>query len=54
MDNVCYLFFVFDIIEWFSNPVSTHMRYVPKKTLRFSEVGYRLFHGKFLRFMSGP
>ena len=30
------------------------MRYFQKETLRFWEVGYRLFRGKFLRFMSGP
>lgn len=30
------------------------MRYIRPETRQFLEVGYRLFRGKFLRFMSGP
>lgn len=30
------------------------MRYFQEQTLNFWKVGYRLFHGKFLRFMAGP
>lgn len=50
--NICYLLFL-DIIEWFSCESTTQMRY-GKETLKFWQIGYRLFHGKFLRFMSGP
>ena len=30
------------------------MRYMQSETRQFWEVGYRLFKGKFLRFMAGP
>jgi hypothetical protein len=32
--------------------LTTHMRY-GHETVKFWQIGYRLFHGKFLRFMSG-
>jgi hypothetical protein len=41
LHNICYLLFL-DIVEWFSC-----------ETVKFWQIGYRLFHGKFLRFMSG-
>ena len=53
LDNICYLLFL-DLIEWYSKPVTTQMRYFRSETRQFWEVGYRLFKGKFLRFMSGP
>ena len=49
--NICYLLFL-DIVEWFSCNSTTHMRY-REETLQFWRIGYRLFHGKFIRFMSG-
>jgi hypothetical protein len=49
--NICYLLFL-DIVEWFSCDATTHMRY-GHETVKFWQIGYRLFHGKFLRFMSG-
>ena len=41
-----------DIVEWFSCDSTTHMRY-GHEIVMFWQIGYRLFHGKFLRFMSG-
>jgi hypothetical protein len=55
LHNICYLLFL-DIVEWFSCDSTTHMRYgheTVKKKKTFWQIGYRLFHGKFLRFMSG-
>ena len=51
LHNRCYLLFL-DIVEWFSCDSTTHMRY-GHETVKFWQIGYRLFHGKFLRFMSG-
>ena len=53
MDNICFLLFL-DIVQWFSKSTTSEMRYIRSETRRFWEVGYRLFKGKFLRFMSGP
>ena len=51
LHNICYLLFL-DIVEWFSCDSTTHMRY-GHEIVKFWQIGYRLFHGKFLRFMSG-
>ncbi|MEW8548481.1 MAG: hypothetical protein AB2693_33680 [Candidatus Thiodiazotropha sp.] len=51
MKNICYLLFL-DLIEWFSCDNTSHMRYRPE-TVKFWQIGFRLFHGKVLRFMSG-
>ena len=51
LHNICYLLFL-DIVGWFSCDSTTHMRY-GHETVKFWQIGYRLFHGKFLRFMSG-
>ena len=51
MQNICFLLFL-DIVEWFSTDTTTRMRYRPE-TFKFWQIGYRIFHGKFLRFMSG-
>ena len=50
-DNICYLLFL-DIIEWFSSENTSQMRYQFPETVRFWQIGSRLFHGKFIRFMS--
>lgn len=47
-DNICYLLFL-DVVAWFSCENTTLMRHNPK----FWQIGFRLFHGKFLRFKSG-
>ena len=49
--NICYLLFL-DIVEWFSCDSTAHMRY-GHETVNLWQIGYRLFHGKFLRFMPG-
>jgi hypothetical protein len=51
LHNICYLLLL-DIVEWFSCDSTTHMRY-GHETVKFWQIGYWLFHGKFLRFMSG-
>jgi len=54
MRNICYLLFL-DLIEWFSvsDRNTSCMRYIFPETLQFWQIGLRLFHGKFIRFMSG-
>ena len=49
--NIAYILFL-DVVNWYSLDTTTHMRYQPT-SMNFWKVGYRLFHGKFLRFMSG-
>ena len=44
-DNICYILFP-DVIEWFSTENTSKMRYNSHRQC--------IFHGKFLRFMSGP
>lgn len=50
--NICYLLFL-DLVDWYSTDNTSRMRYRPE-TIKFWQIGYRLFHGKFLRFMAGP
>ena len=50
LNNICYLLFL-DLVEWFSCKNTSRMRYRPE-TIKFWQIGFRLFHGKFLRFMS--
>jgi hypothetical protein len=52
LQNICYLLFL-DLVEWHSCGTTSLMRYRPE-SMKFWQIGYRLFHGKFLRFMSGP
>ena len=51
LENICYLLFL-DLVDWHSCDTTIRMRYRPE-TVKFWQIGYRLFHGKFLRFMSG-
>ena len=43
-----------DLIEWYSQDRSTAMRYKVPESVEFWRIGYKLFKGKFLRFMGGP
>ncbi|KAL5011712.1 hypothetical protein ScPMuIL_010263 [Solemya velum] len=52
MDNIAYLLFL-DVVKWFGHENVVSMRYDEQVT-KFWRIGYRLFHGRFLRFMSGP
>ena len=51
-NNICYLLFL-DIIEGFSSENTPQMRYRFPETVKFWQIGNRLFHGKFIWFMSG-
>ena len=51
LENIWYLLFL-DLVDWHSCDTTIRMRYRPE-TVKFWQIGYRLFHGKFLRFMSG-
>ena len=51
MDNICYLLMLY-LVEGFSSGNTQQMRY-REQTTKFWQIGFRLFHGKFLRFMSG-
>ncbi|KAH3776262.1 hypothetical protein DPMN_177682 [Dreissena polymorpha] len=52
-NNISFLLFL-DTVEWFSCKTTSEMRYIRPETKKFWEVGYRLFKGKFLRYMGGP
>ena len=52
LDNICFLLFL-DVVHWFSSETSAEMRFKFPETVKFWQIGHRLFHGKFLRFMSG-
>ena len=51
MDNIAFQLFL-DVAEWFSLDNTLGMRYSDQVT-RFWRMGYKLFHGKFLRFIGG-
>lgn len=52
MKNIAYLLFL-DVVRWYSSESTTTMRY-DDVVSRFWRTGYKLFHGRFLRFISGP
>ena len=51
LTNIASLLFK-DIVEWYSLDQSTSMRYSPE-VKKFWRVGFKLFKGRFLRFMCG-
>ena len=51
--NIAYEMFL-DVAEWYSTYSTTQMQYKYPDTTKFWTAFYRLFHGKGLRFMSGP
>lgn len=51
MKNIVYLFFL-DVVRWYSLESIIIMRY-DDVVLRFWRIGYKLFYGRFFRFMSG-
>ena len=51
LENIAFELF-HDVVKWFSVENSSLMRY-NKNTKDFWRLGYRLFHGRFIRFMSG-
>ncbi|CAH1792571.1 unnamed protein product [Owenia fusiformis] len=52
LDNIAYRCFL-DVLEWMGCGASTQFRYRFPDTIRFWRIGYRLFKGKFLRYMNG-
>jgi hypothetical protein len=52
VDNIAFLLFL-DVVKWYGMSNTLAMRY-DETVCKFWRVGYKLFHGKFLRFMSGP
>ena len=52
LDNIAFLLFL-DVVNWFSNSNTCTMRYEYEETIQFWMIGFCLFHGKWLRFMSG-
>jgi len=52
VDNIAFLLFL-DVVKWYGKSNTLAMRY-DETVCKFWRVGYKLFHGKFLRFMSGP
>ncbi len=53
MRNIAFLLFL-DVAEWFSGDCTSGMRYKFPETWKFWNIGYKLFKGRWLRFMSGP
>ena len=53
LGNIAFLLFL-DIITWFSESNSSKMKYLYPETVQFWRIGQKLFHGRFLRFISGP
>ena len=52
MDNISFRLFL-DVVKFMTTSSTTHMRNSPQ-VKQFWLAGYKLFHGRFLRFMSGP
>lgn len=53
LGNIAFLLFL-DVVRWYGlESTSSTMRYSPEIKL-FWKTGLRLFHGRFLKFMSGP
>lgn len=51
VDNIAFLLWA-EVVKWFSTDITSKMRY-SKKTKKFWKAGWRLFGGKFLRYMAG-
>ena len=51
-ENIAFLLFM-DVCRGLSCKNTSRIRY-SDKVKRFWRIGYRLFHGKWLKFMSGP
>ena len=50
--NIAFLLYI-DVCRFFTCHNTSELRY-REKVKRFWRIGYRLFHGKWLKFMSGP
>ncbi|CAH1782294.1 unnamed protein product, partial [Owenia fusiformis] len=52
LHNIAYRCFL-DGVDWMGCDMNTQFRYKDPTTVRFWRIGYRLFKGKFLRYMNG-
>ncbi|CAH1798622.1 unnamed protein product [Owenia fusiformis] len=52
IENMAFLCFL-DVVEWYSHDSTTRMRYKYPSTTKFWRIGWRLFKGKYMRFMAG-
>jgi hypothetical protein len=53
MDNIAFLLFL-DVVRWYGTTSTTQMRYNDTAVNKFWRTGYKMLHGKWLRYMSGP
>jgi hypothetical protein len=53
MDNIAFLLFL-DVVKWHNSETTILIRYECPAVNKFWRIGYKIFHGKWLRFMSGP
>ena len=53
MDNIAFLLFL-DVVRWYGKTSTTQMRYNDIAVNKLWRIGYKMFHGKWLRYMSGP
>lgn len=53
LDNIAFLLFL-GVVTWYSENNSSQMKCDISETVQFWRNGHKLFHGRFLRFMSGP
>jgi hypothetical protein len=53
MDNITFLLFL-DVVRWYGKTSTTQMRYNDTAVNKFWRIGYKMFHGKWLRYMNGP
>jgi hypothetical protein len=51
MDNIAFLLFL-DVVKWHNSESTTRTRYECPAVNKFWRIGYTMFHGKWLRFMS--
>ena len=55
MDNIAFFLKLFlDVVKWHNSESTTLMRYECSAVNKFWRIGYKIVHGKWLRFMSGP
>ena len=52
LKNIAHLLFL-DVCRWYQCGNTVSMRYSPPEIKHFWLLGYKLFHGKFFRFMAG-
>jgi hypothetical protein len=51
MENIVFFLLFLDVVKWHNSESTTLMKYECPELTSF---GYKMFHGKWLWFMSGP